>query len=194
MKSLLTLALAGAAVLAIGGGTMAAAAAANDHVLTVRLPDGAVEQIRYVGDVAPTVRLAAPVSPIAVFEPFGGAMFADPGFAQLQRISAQMDREAAAMFAGLDGASGLGGLTAVNLGRLPAGAQGYSMVSTANGGAVCTRRTEYISSGDGKAPRVISHTSGDCGQGHAPTGAAAASPPASPAASGLVQASYRTGG
>jgi hypothetical protein len=64
------------------------------HVSTVRLPNGQVEQVRYTGDVPPTVTLAPDVAPTAY-------VLASP-FAMLERMSADMDRQAAALFQALD--------------------------------------------------------------------------------------------
>ncbi|MBV9509201.1 MAG: hypothetical protein JO303_02830 [Caulobacteraceae bacterium] len=194
MKPLRILTLAGAAAVVVGGAAMAAAAIKDMHVMTVRLPDGAVEQIRYSGDVAPVVRFAAP-GPDAMLSP--SAFFAaDPAFAQLQRISEQMDRRMAAMMQGLSSGGPVlaPGLTQADLGRLPAGATRFTSVSTLSGSGVCTRSVEYTSAGDGKAPRIVSHVSGDCGPAAAPTAAqpAAVQPAAGPQA-GMVKASYASG-
>src|SRR5581483_10471384 len=99
MKAVSRTVLAGAAILALGAGTLAMAAARDRHVLNVRLPDGTVEQIRYSGDVAPTVRFEADRPAAALFAP---VLDADPLFARLDQVSAEMDREAAAMLAGFD--------------------------------------------------------------------------------------------
>ena len=54
MQKLRTLALIGAAVLAAAGLAGASAGElARTHILTVRLPDGSIEQIRYLGDRPP---------------------------------------------------------------------------------------------------------------------------------------------
>jgi hypothetical protein len=159
------------------------------HVLTVRLPDGLVEQIRYRGDVAPQVVLAPGGAPIGAFAPmigFGPA--ADPGaaaanspFAMLERRSAQMDRQMAEMMRNASLApppalAAPGGMQQTALGKLPAGSQSYSFVSSFSGGKACSRSVEITSQGAGQAPRVVSHTSGDCGgqNGVAPRPAAAA--------------------
>jgi len=47
-----------AAILLAGYAGIAAAQTPETRVLTLRLPDGQVEQIRYIGDVPPTVILA----------------------------------------------------------------------------------------------------------------------------------------
>jgi hypothetical protein len=45
----------------------------------------------------------------------------------------------------------------------PPGSQSYSFVSTMSGSGVCTRSVEITSMGNGAAPRVVSHSSGNCG-------------------------------
>ncbi len=156
--------LAGAAALAAVGlaGVAAAQIAAASHVLDIRLPDGTRERIRYVGDTPPEVRLeparAAAIDGPAFADPFG------PGspFAALRRLSAEMDRQAAAMLREAEGLPSMGGLMQADLGALPSGAQGFTVVSTMTGDGICTRTTRYVSA-PGAAPKVVAHTSGQCG-------------------------------
>lgn len=158
--------LASAALLAAGivGTAAAHSLSQNSHVLTVRLPDGSLERIHYTGDQPPAVSFADPFD--AVFAPAGDGFGLGSPFAEMERISAAMDRETAAMLreAGrLDRlAFGAPGQMSVDFRGLPRGAQGYSMVSTMSGGHVCTRSTEYFSRGPGKAPRIETKTSGNC--------------------------------
>jgi hypothetical protein len=177
-KSLIVASLAAAAV---AGGAMAASGP-QVHMLIVRLPNGAVEQIRYYGDVPPKVVVMR--GPTAA-DPLGPAAFFGQSspFAAMDRISAQMDRQMAAMMAqahavqakALAGAAG--GLQQTAVGQLPAGAQSVQTVSTFSGGHACTKSVEVISQGAGKAPQVISKSSGDCAP--AATPGAALSPGAS---------------
>jgi hypothetical protein len=197
MKPLSRTALAGAAFLALGAGTLAVAAVHNSHVLTVALPDGTIEKIHYSGETAPTVRFQTAAEPVVMLAP--AAFAADPVFARMEQISAEMDRQAAEMFAAFDGFGpdvGLAPLTPVDLGALPSGAQGYTTVSMMSGSGVCTRTTEYVSR-PGQAPKVTTHASGcgDDGKAAAPA-FAAPQPEAAPAspAPGLIQASYRPHG
>ena len=95
MRKLRTAFVAGAAVIAAAGVVGAAAAASNFRVLTVRLPDGALEQIRYLGDQPPEVSVGQ--APLPLVSPAFGLIGPDPVFADLDRISADMDRSAAAM-------------------------------------------------------------------------------------------------
>src|SRR5690349_18052718 len=60
MRHLRKTVLAGAAAIAlVGVAGLAVAAIKNAHVLDVRLPDGSLAHIRYVGDTPPTVTFAA---------------------------------------------------------------------------------------------------------------------------------------
>ena len=159
--------------------------------MTVRLPDGGVERIFYTGDTPPQVTFPAP-SPVAYA--------ADP-FVIMQRISAEMDRESAAMMGQADAmmvdpmaTAPLGTpdrLMTVNLGDLPAGARGYSFVSTMSGNGVCSRSVQITSRGDGAKPTVVTHTSGDCAAvpaDHPPTRALDTRPAP---ASNLTEAAWR---
>jgi hypothetical protein len=153
MRTFPKLLIGAVAAVAIAG--VAMAAVTHTRVLTVRLPGGGVERIFYTGDTAPRVAFAA-ASP---------AGFADP-FVMMERISAEMDPLATAQLIRPDR------LMAANLGemaRLPAGASGYSFVSTMSGSGVCSRSVEITSRGDGGKPVVVTHTAGDCAE--APTGA-----------------------
>jgi len=160
--------LIGAAAIAVIG--LAGAAVAeikHSHVMQVRLPDGTLEEIRYAGDTPPVVRLQPGWAPAAYAWP-ADAFGAGFPFAALERISAQMDREAAALLQqtrSLPGplVEGPAGLTEVDLGKLPQGISGYSLVSTMSGGKVCTRTVQYGPSGSSGRLAAVSRTSGDCG-------------------------------
>lgn len=129
-----------AAIMLAGYAGLAEAKIPNNHVLTVRLPDGQVEQVRYVGDVPPTLI----VLPEAV------SASIDPGFpfGMLDQISAAMDRQAAAWF------------RTVNA-QIAAGGDGSGSIVAGSGSGVCLRSVQISYSGD-QAPRVVSRTSGDC--------------------------------
>jgi hypothetical protein len=163
MRNLRTI-LLGAATIGLIGAVAYAADAPRIHVLTIPLPGGGVEQIRYSGDVAPTVtfRQGSPAA-VAWANPRGP----DSAFAMIDRIQAEIDRQMAAVLqhplampnlappgAGLQGADG---------GAAPASAQSYSMVSTFSGGHGCTQSIEVTSAGPGQPPKVVRQSSGDCG-------------------------------
>jgi hypothetical protein len=171
-----TLALGAAAVLGAVGLTGAAAAATqNSHVLTVQLPDGAVAHILYFGDTPPQVRLSAAQPLAAAAGPGSIAGLFDPGLPAVDSVMAQMDRQADLMFAQaqrmMSAAPSGQGLQRADFGRLPAGATGYSYVSTLSTNGACTRELEYRSTGNG-APQVTSRTSGNCGAANAAPNAA----------------------
>jgi len=168
----------------------------DTHVLVVRLPDGSLERIRYAGDRPPQIRFdSQPDS--GFFDPF----WPSAPFADLDRISAEMDREAAAMMQQADSMmqASPGNPTDIGLNRLPAGTQGYSMVSTMSGNGVCSRSVRYFSSADGK-PHVESSTSGNCSPGKAasaPMPIKAPRPALKPKTSGVIEVNARppaTGG
>ncbi|MDW6020745.1 hypothetical protein SAZ10_03110 [Mesorhizobium sp. BAC0120] len=146
MQKFRTLILAGVAIAAIAG--TAAAEPAKTHVLTVRLPDGSLEKIRYTGDQPPAVDIA-PAAGDAIFLPAFDDFWSP--FADLERMSAVFDRMT---YGNPDRPFELDGL--------PPGVQGYTMVSTLSGHGLCTRTTRYFSVGNGRPPRVETKTSGNC--------------------------------
>src|ERR1051325_6151240 len=169
MRAFRTALLGGLAafVLASIAGT-AAAQSAKSHVMQVRLPGGATAEIHYVGDVPPRVVVNAEPTSLAAFDPFPS--FFGPGspFVAMQRISAEMDRQMAAMLARAESLtaqarSGSPQVIEAALGKLPTGSQHYSFVSTMSGNGVCTRSVQITSQGNGAPPKVVSHSSGNCG-------------------------------
>jgi hypothetical protein len=210
MKPLGKLLLAAAATVAVAGfAGLAAAEIKNAHLLTVRLPDGSLEHIQYTGDQPPKVSvettpvmMIAPVDMVSV-SPIAQMFGPASPFADLPRISAAMDRQAAAMLRQVEmtpmSPTGANGPMLADLNRLPPGVQGFSMVSTSSGDGMCMHSVEYRSMGAGKAPKVLTRTSGNCGPAGAATGAHSAtattaepsdaSPPAADAPR-LVQAAY----
>jgi hypothetical protein len=174
MKSMRKALLVTAAALAACGVAGAAAAAIqHSHVVTIRLPHGTQEQIPYLGDTPPEVRLQPAWAPFATAFPSADALAFDAPFVALPRVSAEMDREAAALMQQArslpiplsDGA----GLTRIDLGKLPPGVTGYSVVSTVSGGKVCTRTTEYGRPDRSGRPRALTRVSGDCNASAAPS-------------------------
>ena len=166
MRVLGTALLAGVAAVAIGFPGAATAQSPSTHVMMVRLPGGGSAEIRYTGDVAPQVVFSH--APAAVGAPLLMPSLFGPQspFAMLDRISAEMDRRAAAMFREADALATQarsGQLTEASLRNLPPGSQSYSFVSTMSGSGVCTRSVEITSMGNGAPPRVVSHSTGNCG-------------------------------
>jgi hypothetical protein len=161
--------LSSAALLAAAGLAGASAGElARTHILTVRLPDGSIEQIRYVGDLPPQIHWTQDPAPL--FSPGFERMDMNSPFAALDRVSAEMDREAQALLnetARLQ-ASAFGfpdPLALIDSGRLAPGARSFSVVSTLSGGHMCSRSVEVFPSPDGGRPRIVTRTSGDCGGG-----------------------------
>ncbi len=178
MQKFRTAALIGAVVLAAAGLAGASAGElARTHVLTIRLPDGSVEQIRYLGDRPPQIHFTQDPAPL-LWPGFERVDMNSP-FAALDRMSAEMDRDAQALLnetADLQ-ASAFGfpdPLALIDSGRLAPGARSVSVVSTLSGGHVCTRSVEVYASPEGGRPRIVTRTSGDCGgsaRGSLPSGA-----------------------
>ena len=168
MKALKTPLLIGAAaVAAIGLAGAAMAEIKHNHVMQVRLPDGTLEEIQYAGDTPPVVRLQPGWAPIVDAWPVDVFGAAESRFAALKRLSAQMDREAAALFEQARSMpdpliGGPGGLTQADLGTAPPGMSGYSVVSTVSGGRVCTRTVRYGPSAKSGRLTAVTQVSGDC--------------------------------
>ncbi len=183
MRTLHQAFLAGIAT-AVGLSGAAFAQSGNIHVMTLHLPDGGVAQIRYTGTVAPRITFGDNPAPTEVLAPMPVLFGADSPFAAMQRMSAEMDREAAAMFRQADalaaGASP-GQLTETALRRLPPGSASYTFVSTMSGNGVCSQSVEITAMGNGQPPRVVRHSAGNCGPSGGATGSVnlpGAAPPA----------------
>lgn len=161
MRKLVKLAFAGVAAAAIAG--TAVAASGDRHMLEVALPGGGTAHVEYYGDIAPRITIAP-----GDFAPFPVA-WAPMAFPDFGRIIQRMNAEQAAMMKQVRQMTREGAGTAVapvnvaSYGNLPAGANSISVVSVSNGAGTCTRTTEITSQGAGKAPKVMSNISGDCG-------------------------------
>jgi hypothetical protein len=159
---------AGTVAIAVVGLTgMALAQTPRTHVLTVALPGGGIEQIRYAGNVAPQVYVSDSPAPVfaAMPSPFGSGS----PFAEFERISAAMDRRADQLMR--EAAALSVEPTQINptaIAALPAGAREYQFVSTMNGNGVCSRSVEITSAGNGAPPHVVTRTSGNCSAVAAP--------------------------
>lgn len=178
MKNAPYLFAAGVAALAVAG--IVGAQFVKTHTMTVRLPDGGEAHVFYSGNTPPQVAFGTGAAPVAT----SWSQVWDAGdspFAEMDRVSAEMDREAAMMLR--EAADPMPMVTA------PAGAQGYSFVSTLSGSGLCSRSIEVISDGRGDKPRIISHTSGDCGA-PAPSGQTAIDRAPAPAKPSVIAARY----
>ena len=58
---------------------------------------------------------------------------------------------------------------------LPPGSENYSFISTMSGSGVCSQSVEITSQGNGAAPKIVRHSSGDCGDATPGRGGAAGS-------------------
>ena len=162
MRKAYAIVLAGLGAVALTGA--AAAASRDTHVMNVPLPDGSTARVEYVGKVAPKVTVTpAPMGSISV--PFG--MFDRSMFDMDRQIDAMM-RQVNDMAAHAT-AVGTPGMNVAAYGNAPAGTQSVTIVTTSNGTQSCTRRTEVTSEGAGKAPKVLSSLSGECGAAGAAT-------------------------
>lgn len=155
---------AGIAGLAMAGAAMATTPPKHsepEHILSVAMPDGTIEHIRYTGDTPPAV-VFTPVRQAMVPVAFDMAPFAD-----FDRIAAAMDRQMDAM---LRQASAMasqpvgpdGKIDQVALAKLPAGTVQYSFVSSSSGNGTCSRSVQMTSFGPSQQPKVVSQSSGDC--------------------------------
>jgi hypothetical protein len=165
MQTIRTAIVAGVGALMLSGALSVAAAGPGMHVMTVRLPGGAMEHIRYSGDVPPQIV----VTPGGIPLDFGwpAAFFgSDSPFAEMNRISAEMNRQMAAMMRNAGAVAANPGLSEIEAGNMPPGSESYSFVSTMSGNGVCGRSVEITSRGERQKPQVVSRTFGDCGNGH----------------------------
>jgi len=128
----------------IGVARFASAEPADTRVMTVQLPNGAVEHIRYRGNVPPQVILvpvtAGPVT----------AAFQSP-FALMDQISAMMDRQAEAMLRAVS-------TMAARSFAVPTTEAAFGRVSP----GVCMRSIQITYLGNGQQPEVVSQSAGDC--------------------------------
>lgn len=176
MRKLPTFALAGVATLALAGTAVAAKHA--DHVMNVALPDGSVAHVEYAGKVAPTVTIEPAMSAAAQDD---DDWLPALSFAGFDRMMAEMNRQTEALMreaqmmanhpAGVPGSP-----IVASFGNAPAGASSMTVVSYSNGSGTCTRTTETVSQGPGKAPKVTSNVSGNCGASAAPAPQASSAP------------------
>jgi len=172
MHTVRTFAMSGAAAVVLFGACgMAAAENPQSHVMTLRLPGGAVEEIRYTGNVAPQVVVSSDRSPadfgwpVAFFGP-------DSAFAEMDRTSAAMNRQMNLILHNAEALADEPGLVReIDAGKLPPGTQGYSFVSTMSGDGVCGESIEITSRGDGQKPKVVSKRWGSCAGGDRGAGA-----------------------
>ena len=156
--------LVGAAVLGLGA--FALPAVGKDpapHEITIQLPGGGTETIRYTGHVAPKVRFDGTPFAIAWLAPT--AFDFGPSFAAFDQVAADLDRQMSALWRQAQTMANWpanGGLSQAGLANLGPGTSAYTVVSQSFGNKVCTRVTEVTSSPNGGKPKVVSRTSGNC--------------------------------
>jgi hypothetical protein len=169
MRIISKLLMAGTAAIAVAGAALAAdKAVRNDHVMTVRMPDGTVRNIPYPDDVAPRIVFvpvgAAVSTPTA--RPVAAPMISP--FAMFDRIAAQMDAQAGAMLqqaAAISAApSSAAHMVAADGRQVPGGVVSYSFFSStsSDGKASCSRSVQITSFDPKQPPKVASQSSGDC--------------------------------
>ena len=159
MRRLPAFAIAGIAAAALAG--TAVAASPKTHVMTVPLPDGSIAHVEYVGNVAPKVT----VDPRPLADASDAWAMPFPSFAGFDRMIQEMNRRTEQMVRQAQQMSHhpMGAAPYIaSYGDLPAGGTSTTVVSVSNGGQTCTRTTEVVSQGAGKAPKVTSSVSGQC--------------------------------
>jgi hypothetical protein len=157
MRSNLTSISAVAAALVGLAALSPALAGDSPHMMNVRMPDGSIAQIQYMGDVPPQV-VVAPAPIQAVTPPFGPIAI-DPGFVAMARISDMLNRQADMM---LRQAAAMPALLQNGAAQMPPGMHVYSMSSTIGNNGVCMRSVQITYDGTAK-PQMVSHTEGNCG-------------------------------
>lgn len=162
--------LVGAAVLSLGA--LALPAAGKDpavHEITIKLPGGGTETIRYTGNVAPKVTFVQ--APFGIAWPAPIAFGFAPSFVALDLVAADMERQMDSNWRQAQTMPSWpadSGLSQAALDKLGPGTSSYTVVSESYGNNVCTRMTEVTTLPNGGKPKVVSRTSGNCNAG--PTG------------------------
>ncbi|MBS0385506.1 MAG: hypothetical protein JSS00_09170 [Proteobacteria bacterium] len=159
MRYLTTAGLAAGVAAILAFGAQAKGAPPQLHTMTVLLPFGGTETIRYGGDVAPTVTWSdtATGKTFAAFDaPFVGLTDFDRIAATMNQQMAALDRQIAA------------------LQREAANAPSNTVANAATGAAsgFCAETVEMTQTGN-QPPHIVRHTYGACG---APTANMAAHP------------------
>ncbi|GAA0535957.1 hypothetical protein FHS83_003261 [Rhizomicrobium palustre] len=153
-----TLLLTGLAAAGLTG--LALAAAPAIHELTVDVPGG-IAHIRYFGDKPPKVEV---VNMTEQGIPVGS--FVPSPFAEMDRISAIMDRQMSLMMAQaamMQREANAMSAAPLYSAQYQAMGQGspFAFTAIAPGGSYCMKSVQITSNGSG-APKVVSQTSGNC--------------------------------
>jgi hypothetical protein len=146
-KTFLLAGIAAAAIIGFAG--LADAQSPVVHTMTVQLPGGGLETIRYTGDIAPKVVVA----------PAGAVMPAGfmPTFTAFDQIAAQMDRQMGAMMQQINTMPMMPMMGMPDMNQL-------MQAAAHNGGGFCAQSVSITSTGNGPA-KVVRHTAGNCGGG-----------------------------
>jgi hypothetical protein len=147
IKALLAAGISSAAIIGFAG--LANAESPVVHTMTVQLPGGGVETIRYTGDVAPKIVVA----------PASSAMPAMPTFVAFDQIAAQMDRQMDVMMQQARAMQMMPMMGDIN--------QLMQAAARSGGGGFCAQSMSITSMGNGQPAKVVTHSAGNCG-GHAP--------------------------
>jgi hypothetical protein len=159
MRAIQTSLLAATTMIVFAG--FARAQSPGTHVLTIHLPGGGVEQIRYSGDVPPEVFLGTNPALSPAFGPESPLAMFDRISAEMNQRAASLLQQAAAMTEQLP--SDPDQLIQADFSGLPPNGHSYSFVSTISARGICGRSVEITSSANGGPPRVVSHSFGQCG-------------------------------
>jgi hypothetical protein len=146
-KALLVAGISSAAVIGFAG--LAKAESVAVHTMTVQLPGGGVETIRYAGDVAPKIVVApaGPVTPAVAYV---------PGFENFRLIEAQMDRQMDMMMRQARAMQMMPMMGMPNMNQLMEAA-------ARNGGGFCAQSMSITATGNGQPAKVVTHSVGNCG-------------------------------
>jgi len=159
--------LAGVAAVALAGSAaMSAGKSPPLHQMNLRLPDGGTVHVEYTGNVPPRVSVGR--APLDMAWPSFADFGFGPSFSELQRISANMDRQMEMLLRQAE--SGMrqpmvgadNGLQTIDADSLPPGTMSYSFVSSSDGRTSCSRMVEVTKPANGAKPKVVTHSSGDC--------------------------------
>ncbi|HUB84464.1 MAG TPA: hypothetical protein VL971_02140 [Rhizomicrobium sp.] len=144
-KTFLLAGIAAAAIIGFAG--LADAQAPAIHTMTVQLPGGGLETIRYTGDVAPKIVVAPAGMPMP-------AAFM-PTFTAFDQIAAQMDRQMDAMMYQMRAMPMMPMMSMPDMNQL-------MQAAARNGGGFCAQSVSITSTGNGPA-KVVRHMAGNCG-------------------------------
>jgi hypothetical protein len=167
MRKFHTALMAGAVVVGLGAVAGLAAFApsllgrdSTSHELTLQLPGGGTETIAYSGKTAPKVTFHT--ERFAAFWPAPAYDWMLPSFVAFDPFVADMNTHLNMLAPPLLPAVPDQPLGAAALGKLPAGTS-YSMVSETFGDGACTRFTQITKAAGGAKPKIVTQTSGNCG-------------------------------